>query len=133
MSDTIETTIETTTESTVDFAALVATAQTRKAAVEAAQLEYEASLRAVAEIHPTFEVNGQWYQVRHREESKLGRPLTYICELDAEPKTWLGGKRGPRKTKTGGAVTTAEAPAMASVADAVASDAESAAGTVVIE
>ena len=64
-----------TTETTVDFEALVATAQTRKAAVEAAQLEYEAALRAVAEVRPTFQVNGQWFQIRHREESKLGRPL----------------------------------------------------------
>jgi len=127
---TTENTTETTT-TTVDINALIATMNARKADVETAQLAYEAALREVATVKPTFQIGDQWYQIRHRKDSKLGRPLTYICELDAEPKTWLGGKRGPRTAATASAPA-AEAT-MQHVADGVAAEAETSETVVVID
>ena len=125
------TTTETTT--TVDFEALVATANAARATAEQAQLAYEQALRDVAAVKPTFTVDGQVYQIRHRVDSKLGRPLTYLCELRAEPKTWLGGKRGPRVTSTASTSAPEAAATMQHVADGVAAQAEASETTVVID
>jgi len=118
---TTEITTETTT--TADLEARLAIANARKAEVESAQLAYEAALREVATIKPTFTVDGQVFQIRHREDSKLGRPLTYLCALKAEPKTWLGGKRGPR-VSTVTNTQEAEMVGMQHVADGIAAEAE---------
>jgi hypothetical protein len=63
-----------------------------KAAMDDAELKYEASLREIAEKYgSTFFRNGKWYQVRHRELSPIKkRAFTYLCILDKEPKAWLG-------------------------------------------
>lgn len=55
-----------------------------------AQIQYERCLQDIASYHkPTYEYNGQIYQVRTRKDSKQGRTITYLCKLKDWPVTWL--------------------------------------------
>lgn len=78
---------------------------------EEAQIAYEASLDDLAHKHgSTFQQvvgteNGapvtQWLQIRCRKDSVQGRPVTYLCKLSAEPKTWLSKKaKASKKIKS---------------------------------
>ena len=120
MSNITETAVELATR----LAPLVATAEALKARLASTQLEYETALTAIHAVTPTFEANGQWYQVRHRADSKKqGRPITYLCELEGEPKSWLGGKRGPRVVATAEESTETAEVSMAHIAGSVAAEA----------
>lgn len=95
---------------------MIATSESLRTSAESAQIAYEESLRAIAKAHgSTFTLNGQVHQIRHREDSKQGRPITYLCALKAEPKTWLTG----RKKK---ATTTEETTPVASATALVVSE-----------
>lgn len=85
MSDTEVTTLVTMLE----------TSESLAKAAQLAQVEYEASLQAIVSAHGatfTDPRNNQVYQVRTRKDSTQGRPITYLCALKAEPKTWLTGR-----------------------------------------
>lgn len=99
MSDTIETTENLETKPTLESMFLASEEQ--YALVEAAQLDYEASLRRLAAVHGntvTDPRNGQIWQIRSRQDSKQGRPITYMCALKAEPATWLKGRAKKQPT-----------------------------------
>lgn len=112
---------ETVAETTVQpLENMIATTRTLQTAVETAQLAYEESLAAIARDHgATYQFDNQWYQIRTRggrtdSEGNALRPITYECKLDAEPKTWLKGrKKGVRNKAPEAAVT------MAAAADSV--------------
>ncbi len=77
---------------------------------ETAQINYENSLQELSKAHGstfTDPRSGQIFQIRHRADSKQGRPITYLCALKAEPKTWLTGR--PRKVVDANTSTTAVA------------------------
>lgn len=95
---------------------MIAASEALLSQATAAQVAYEDSLRALAAAHGSTYTDprtGQVFQVRHREDSKQGRPITYLCALKAEPKTWL---TGPKKKAT---AATAAAPAAAAAASVV--------------
>ena len=105
MSDATENTetVETTATPKESLENMIATSESLRTAAEAAQIAYEDSLQAIAsEYDSTYTINGQVFQIRHREDSKQGRPITYLCKLKAEPKTWLTGRKrkAPETTET---------------------------------
>lgn len=107
MSDATETT---TVESLEN---MIATSDALRAKAEEAQVAYEASLQALAAAHGSTYTDpntGKIWQIRHRVDSKQGRPITYLCALHAEPKTWLTGRKK---------ATSASAPIAAAAASAV--------------
>lgn len=109
MTDIVETTPADTLEN------MIQTSETYAAEAYAAQIRYEESLKAIASAHGstyTDPRNGQVCQIRSREDSKQGRPITYLCTLKAEPKTWLTG----RAKKTTPVVTT-PVPQTASISE----------------
>lgn len=111
MSDAIETT--TTPVETLEN--MIVASETLASEALAAQVKYEESLKALAEAHGSTYTDprtGQVCQIRHRVDSKQGRPITYLCALKAEPKTWLVGR-----AKKAAAGTTAETPAAATVSE----------------
>jgi uncharacterized protein Yka (UPF0111/DUF47 family) len=115
MSDATENTtetVETTATPKESLENMIATAESLRTAAEAAQVAYEESLQAIAsEYDSTYTINGQVFQIRHREDSKQGRPITYLCKLKAEPKTWLTGRKRKSAPETTEANTVAAATA----------------------
>lgn len=84
-------------DTVVSLETLLAEAASAKEAMLAATLAYEDKLGQIAKIHGnTYQHAGQWYQIRARESLVEGRKITYLCQLKAEPKTWLKGPK--RKT-----------------------------------
>ncbi len=109
MSDATETTNE-TPATKIPLENMIVTSETLASEALAAQIRYEESLQALAAEHGstyTDPRNGQVCQIRHRVDSKQGRPITYLCALKAEPKTWLTG----RAKKTADTTTTVAAAA----------------------
>src|ERR1041385_1528033 len=77
---------------------LIERAEIAKEEAFEAQLAYEQSLEAIAsEYGSTYFHNQQWYQVRKRDSTKEGRKIVYLCELHAEPSTWLGKGKSAKK------------------------------------
>lgn len=123
------------TEMTESLENLIEMADRAREAAEAAQIEYEKTLLAIKNAHgATFQrEDGSWYQIRHRKDSVQGRPITYLCALKGEPKTWLKGPKGKKAadsaTVTSDPTETQETVMVASVASTVSETG----GTVVID
>ena len=96
MTDTIETSTEAAPAVYETLENMISTSEGLAAAAHEAQLRYEDSLKLLATAHGSTYTDprtGQIQQIRHREDSKQGRPITYLCALKAEPKTWLKGHK----------------------------------------
>lgn len=78
--------------SNVSIDSLIADAQNAEQAIKDAQLNYEHKLHAVVAANgsSTFYHNNQWFQIRTRNDGDT--KVTYLCQLKAEPKTWLKGR-----------------------------------------
>lgn len=95
MTTEIATTDTTATTPTPSLEDMLIRADELHAAANQAQIDYEAQLLAIGETHGrTFVRDGQHFQIRHRQDSVQGRPITYLCALKVAPKEWL---KGPKK------------------------------------
>jgi hypothetical protein len=64
------------------------------AGIKTAQALYAEKLNAIV-AHlgsSTFEHNSKWFQIRTRKFVETGEIITYLCDLKAEPRTWLKGR-----------------------------------------
>lgn len=131
--ETTETNVTETLEASDTLENMLVRADEALELVEAAQVAYEKLLAKISTEHgATFQRNGQWYQIRHRKESKQGRPITYLCKLPGAPTEWLSGPRKKHATPT--VVTSTPAETAAPVfAAAVANIVPTVGGTVVID
>lgn len=76
----------------VSIDTLIEDAKAAEKAIKDAQLEYENKLHAIVAANgsSTFYHNNQWFQIRTRKDGE--NTVTYLCQLKAEPKTWLKGR-----------------------------------------
>lgn len=83
----------------VSIESLIADAKNAEQAIKDAQLNYENKLHAIVAANgsSTFYHNNQWFQIRTRDDG--GNKVTYLCQLKAEPKTWLKGRPKGSSTK----------------------------------
>lgn len=83
----------------VSIETLIEDAKNAEQAIKDAQVNYENKLHAIVAANgsSTFYHNNQWFQIRTRKDGET--TVTYLCQLKAEPKTWLKGRPKGSVTK----------------------------------